>query len=664
MFRSLSDSSEIPRRSGRLVASCPRAAFLVSLLALAGLGGVRAQDEASRQEIDPVPPKFELWQDSDGFLWQLTQQGSLGSGDTAYFQGALALFIKGAPFQAENATRLDGGEGPDDEGARLLLGQARDDLMVTRDVWFDRERAGVRVLDVFENTGSRKATFRIDLKTSYQNPWQDLHGTEGRILGARPGDGMGPRDFGVVIKFSAAEGRHDTLIVTSSERDATRPMISYSSNLREMTLSYDLEIEPGKKAALVHWVVQRNLQAPGDAAEALRPFYQRRQLVAPRVSADEVALVRNFDAQSFPEPGATPFDLEALASLNAVAESIGVVRRNEDVLWISSDNQLTGTVNDQASLRVKTAWGERETGIGDVAAIQGGGGLGKTPRVFLRDGRVWAGEVVATDLTMRIAEGWEVEELRPEELSLLLLRVGGDDGRPPEGTGLFLALRTGDVLAALGGEGRALRLLTPWGEDRVTFADLRELHYATGSVAPRFRLLRGDGSLLTVFLGSDDLEITEAGAAAGESGSTVVVSPVTVAGAWAPGHRVGVAAGDPTEEWFDLEDAVGATGGELPGSAILLSGNNLLSGRLAMESLNLVAGAAVTPIDPAEIASMRRSLDSDSDATPVFEIELSGGETLTGRLRERLFDIESGGKRWRVPAAHFIAFRTARSPEA
>lgn len=668
MLRRISVVSNRQRRPDRFRGNCLRAAFLILLSGFFATAIGHAQDGEKEDTIepipvDPIPRDFELWQDSQGFLWQLGNSGALGSGDTAYFQSALALFVGGTQLASENATRLDGGEGADG-GARIVLGQAQNDLLVTRDVWFDRERAGIRVLDVFENTGSRKTTFRIDLKTAYQNPWQDLHGTEGRILGARPGDGMGPRDFGLVVKFSPAEGRHDTLIVTSSERDAKRPMISFSSNLRELTLSYDLEIEAGKKAALMHWVVQRNLQSASDAVTALRPFYQRRQLVDPQIDEAEVELVRNFETQSFPEPGVTPFDLEGLVSLNKVMETLSAVRRSEDLLWISSDNQLTGTVNEKASLRVKTAWGERETAIAQVAAIQGGGGLGRTPRVFLRDGRVWAGEVVATDLTMKIAEGWEVEELRPEELNLLLLRVAAEDGRPLDGTGLFLALRSGDVVAASGDGEKTLRVLTPWGEDQVGFDAVRELHYATGSVAPRFRLLRDDGSLMTVFLGGDDIEVTEAGAGLGDSSASMVISPVAISGVWKPGQTVGAAESDPAEEWFDIEDALAAAGASFPSQAILLSGNNLLAGTLAMESLNLVAGAAVTPIDPAEIVFLRRSLDSDSDATPVFEIELSGGETLTGRLRERLIEVESGEKRWRVPAAHFLAYRKMETPGA
>lgn len=616
------------------------------------------------QKLNTLPATFELWQDRQGFLWQLSRAGALGSGESSYFQSALAMSVKGTAFAPTEGLRLDGGQ-VGESGGRLLLKQAGEDLVISRDVWFDPERSGVRVLDTFTNPGQRKAVFRVDLKTAYQNPWQDLHGTEGRILGSRPGAGLGPRDFGIVVKFSSAEGRHDTLFVTSSEREAKRPLISYSSNLRELTFTYDLEIEPAQSVSLLHWIVQRNLQRSNDAEDELRPFYQRRRLVAPGVASELAAGVRNFEPQAFPQPGAEPFDLEALVSLNEVLESLGTDRRNEDVLWISGENQLAGTVNPEATLRVATAWGEREISLSRVAALQGGGRSGRTPRVFLRDGRVWSGDVVATGLTMKVAEGWEVEELRPEEMTLLLMRIAEEDGRPPEGGQLFVAFRTGDVVA-VGVEEAAeepLTVLTPWGEADVPLASVSELHYATGAVAPRFRLLQQDGSMWTVFLGQAALTLMERGEGV-DPETPLIVPPVTVAGAWAAGQQVGKAAVDLADEWFDLEDAVAWAGADLPASAILLSGNNLLNGALAMDTLNVVSGGVVTPIVASEVISIRRSADSDSDVAPIFEIELKGGEVLTGRLRERMLLLESAGRPWQVPSKHFIAFQRLLGPNA
>ncbi|MCB1237041.1 MAG: hypothetical protein KDM91_18375 [Verrucomicrobiae bacterium] len=597
--------------------------------------------------VDPIPQTFEAWRDEAGFSWQVNRVGALGSGEIPYFQSAMAVFVNGAPLATTRALRPDGGaESP--EGAHVVLEGTAGELSVMRDVWLDAKRSGVRLLDLFKNTGQRKASFRIDLKSGYQYPWQDLHGTGGNILGANPGEGMGPHDFGVVVKFSQTEGRHDTLFVTSGERDALRPAIAYASNLRELTFTYELEIDPGKTAALLHWVAQRNLRSAPDAAEALRPFYQRRRLLDSRVPENTFAEVRNFDADTFPAPGAEPPRLEALFSLNALLEREGIDRRGEDTIWISEENQLTGEVNAGAKLKVETVFGPREAGIGQVAAILGGGGIGRRPRVFLRDGRVWTGALKAENLTIKIAEGWNVEELQPEEMGLLVLRVGAGDGKPVEGAAAYVETRNGDVWAVKAPENAALKFLSPWGELAVPLGEVRQLSYAT-IAAPKYRLLRSDGSRLTVMLSGDPLGFDPA-----PSGEPFQIAAVDVAGVWNRDEDRLFGNADLDEDWFELADA--AIAGGPPESAVLLRGNNLISGAPAPEPFHLVSGSAVTPLNAAETVAIRQSIVEGEESDPVFEVEMTGGEILTGRIRESMITIESGGKRWPVPVQQFVAF--------
>lgn len=643
--------------------SLPSKGLLCALALLAGSFRIFGQEEgekleaapeepaSSRVAIDSLPSEFEEWRDRAGFSWQLTRQGALKTGNLPYLQSGMAIFMGGGSFTAQSGDRLDGGA-PNEEGARIELRGKIGDIAVTRDVLFDAGRAGVRILDTFTNEGKTQVASRVDYKSSYQYSWQDLHGTEGRILSPKPGAGMGGRDFGVVVKFGPSEGRHDTLFLTSSERDAKRPDIVFSSNLRELTLTYNIEIPPGGSAALLHWVAQRNLQSPSDAEEALRPFYQRRRLIDPVVDVKTIPLVMNFDEPSFPEAGVQPFNLEALASLNSLLEDLTIDRRNEDLLWISPENQLAGEVNRDAQLTVQTAFGERKTGIAQVAAILGGGGLGRQPRIFLRDGRVWSGSFSAEKLTFKIAEGWDVEELTPEKLPLLLMRVDEADGRPPEHTGMFVAARSGDVLAVRSdGAAAGFEVLSPWGGDTVPLSELESLRYTRGA-APKFRLRRGDGSRLTVFLGGG-IKLERA------AGESVTLGPEQIVGAW-KADASGLPLGDEVEdEWFDFED-IGGDRASLPPFAVLLKGNNLLNGKLAMESLHLVSGSAVTALNPAEFQAVRRSFDSGADAAPSFEIELRGGEVLSGRLRERVVLIESNGRVWQVPMQHFVAYRGSR----
>lgn len=621
------------------------------LLALSGQ--VNSQEKPAIEPITlkEIPDKFEVLQDAKSYEWQVNKNGAILSGNTPYFQGALTLFVNGAPFESSKAIRFDGGAATDDGALLALTGKMEaDGIEVMRHVFFDLERSGLRVVDSFTNPSKSPKNVRIDLKSSFQYPWQDLHGSGGQLLGTKPGAGLGPRDFGLVVKFSQADGRNDTLFVTSGERDAVKPVISFASNNRELTLSYNLSIKPGATASILTWAVQRNLRTAGDAETELRPFYTRRRLIRPMVAEPLVKSVINFDAQSFPGEGAEPFDLEALVNLNEATARRGLNRREEDVMWISAENQLAGTLNPEAKLTVSTPFGERKTAIAAVAAIEGGGGIGRKQKVYLRNGEVWAGEVVAENLSMKIDEGWDVDEIKPEELELLLCRISKIDGTPPADTDVFTEFQGGNVIG-ISSKNEAigkLGLLSPWGADEVQLADVARLYYAQGPT-PKFRLERTDGSRLTVFLSGETMNLGELGDA---NWSDLVRL-------WKVGAGENVTVQDDLSDiWLEFDDVVDS--GDLPSPACLLAGNNVLAGVIKNDAVNLVADRSVTPVNPQDVVEIRRSLAAGTDRMPVFEVELQSGDVLTGTLRERMLTIESAGKEWQVPVQHFVGYRNGK----
>lgn len=596
--------------------------------------------------LDSVPQQFELWADRLGFNWQLNQSGALQSGPVTYFQSAMTLSIKGSAFKATKAVRLDGGELDDEKGARVVLFGELGGIKVARDVWFDRQRGGVRYIDTFSNEkGKEPVRLEVQLKTMFRSTWQDLHGSSGKILGGQGSVGLGARDHGVLVKYSRTDGRHDTIFLVTGDGDVKKPRISYSSNHRELNYTYELQIPVGGRVALLHWILQRNLRTPGEVSEALRPFYLRRRLLQPQVGRDIAKVTANFTAEALPEHTEEPYSLESLVALKEATSAYGAQRLWEDVLWITGENQLAGKVNEQAELKIQTAFGVRETAIKEVAAIQGGGGVGRTPRVFLRDGRVLAGNLIAENLTMTSRDGWDME-LKVEDLMFLLTRLREVDGKAPEGAEIFVALRGGDVLAIGGDSDVQVEVLSPWGADRVPLAQIVSLRYTNGSV-PKYRLHRQDGSWMSVFLSGPDLELKPL------PDELVKVRPGEISGIWRSGKPS--LEGDEKadgDDWLDFEDV-----GEresLPTPCCLLVGSNLLHGEISMDVLHLVSGGAVTKINPREIVSMER-LDQ-SEAAPVFNVELSGGNRLKGRLRERSLIVKTSARTWDIPVQHFIGY--------
>lgn len=250
---------------------------------------------------------------------------------------------------------------------------------------------------------------------------------------------------------------------------------------------------------------------------------------------------------------------------------------------------------------------------------------------------------------MTSRDGWDMD-LKVEDLMFLLTRLGEDDGKAPDGASIFVALRSGDVLAvdgkdeSGGGGDVELGILSPWGTDRLPLNEIESLRYTSGSV-PKYRLHRQDGSWMSVFLNDEDLHLK----LGSEEG--VMVQAGKIAGIWRTGKQ-SLEGRSEMDEWLDFED-IGERS-SLPTPCCLLVGSNLMHGEILMDALHLVSGGAVTKINPREIVAMER-LD-DLEAVPVFNLELSGGNRLKGKLRERSLIVKTPSRSWDIPVQHFIAY--------
>ncbi len=611
-----------------------------------------AQQEGTQPKavsFENVPEKFTQRHDKLGFLWQADNFGALTSGETQYLPSGMKLSVSGVPFQPQSATLKDGtaSNGVVD----LDLIEKRKGVTIERSLWFDLERGGVRIIDRVTNTGKAKVTLRAEFKTTYPFSWQNLHGMDGKFLKVDPVPILGERDFGVLVRFSQTEGRHDTLFLTSSEKDSLRPVMSASSNNRELVFFYDLALGGGESRSLVHWILQRNLSGPIDVKESLAPFYQGRRLIDSRVPSNLVGSVANFDRAAFPKDGGTPLRLDSLISLNEFIDKIGVHRRDEDILHISANNQLVGKVDPRAEIKVNSDFGrEMSVSIRKIAAIQGGGGVGRVPRIFLRDGRVLSGDFEASNLSLKVGDEWTVGSLRPNELNVLLCSLSLEDGVPPPGTGGFLELRSGSVLAVSTKNPSLVSLVTPWRALQLPINKIDELGYVTRP-SPRFRLVTPEGSRLTVFVPTETLPLTQA------SGKILDIPAALISRIWKEGRTSTTTVAE-DDYWLDFSEVPEDI---RPDNGFLLSGNNILNGTLEGDEIRMIDGASVVRVAVAEIESIQRTVDKGTASHPVFEIELKNGDTLTGELRAPVLKIKEGENLWKIPVAHLIAFHSKKS---
>lgn len=586
-----------------------------------------------------IPAKFEQYQDRKGFLWQTNNEGSLTSGETQYLPSGMKLFVDGKAFAPGTAKLTNDA---DQALLDLTLSEKSEGTTIDRQYWFDLKRGGVRVIDTIKNTG-KSNNLKVELKTAFQFPWQNLVGTSGSILSGTSEVEISPRDIGVTAKFSVADGRQDTIVVFRGENSALTPNVSASSNSRELVMTYNLPIPPGESRSLVHWILRRNIGKLDEIEREVSAFYDRKQFSQPRVSEAVAKTVANFPASAFPADSGPPRDLNRLVALNELLSKTEIERSNQDILWISPTNQLRGSVSPKTVVTLDTA----AIPIAKIAAIEGGGGKGKQPRVFFRDGTVGVGALEINDFALKIGDKWAVENLDTAEINLLLMRFDPSDGVVPEKTVSFVELRSGQVFAVTGVK-PAIPLVSVWGRRTVPLEDLYELQYLS-IPRPEYRMIHRDGSSLSVLPARGDLEISTAG------GSPATVDPRSIQRIWRNGLTP-----SPSElfepRWLEMTDV---PKGLMPAGGFLLQGNNLYAGSFAESgSITLTDGNSALDVAPSQIVSMRKLEPSLRSSLPQFEVELADGNLIKGGLSQATLRIGSEKESWQVPVRHIIAYRT------
>lgn len=627
--------------------------FLVVTTTILLVISSRGQESAEGKSIkvSEIPERFFQVQDSLGYFWQAFGNGALLSGEAQYLQSGLNLLINGEPFAPKEAlVREPGGAG---DRIDLKLSGSRDSFSVSRDLWFDTQRSGVRILDTFKNTSGAALTLSISLRTTYPFAWQSLHGTGGALLSNDPLLALGAGDSSLEVHFSPLEGRYDTLLLLGNEKSQERPELKTSSNLRELTLTYTLAIPAGETRSLLHWILQRNLPDVTKDVAALLPFLQRDQLVDPGVETALAKTIVNFSPTAFPGDVAVPGQLKNLIALNLLTDQIGLHRRAEDILWISRANQLSGKISREGDLTIETAYvGVQKVPLARIAAIQGGSSSGRGDLIYLRDGRVFAGTIQEGNIRWKAGSGSGPElpeELPLKTLHLLFFATESGDGTPPPKTTHFLQLINGSVLAIAPATGESVAWLTGWGAEVWPWSDLAEA-LRVNRPGPILRLRHRNGSEIAAFSQESNLNLTKT------DGGKLEVPGTMVDRVWNSGSFV-LSITDREEELLEFAEVPAGRG---PAQGFLLRDNQFLEGSFLEPTLSLHAEGGHLTLNTGDIAEMNRSIEPGKESEVI--VVLSNGEKVSGRIEENYLKIKRSQNEIEIPVGQFCGYRRPIQP--
>lgn len=436
-----------------------------------------------------VSANFNHKTDGLGFRWDISPQGMVNDGSNDCFDGGLYLRINGNNFNANKPMMTA-------DGSEYVLSAQMSGINVTRRVFVDLKRGGARYIEVLENPGQQKVRLNVEIRTVLgSNCQQTLTSTGAPFAGA-----LGRKDIGLVSLSSSS--RPCVLFLLADANSKHVPSVSVDGN-RTYTVTYDVEIKPGKTASVVHWVAQRppGSITPANAADQFGPFYKK-GLVKPEIPRDLKRSVLNFRSGSalgdFAEAAPT---LQAVLSL---AEELAIERGESDVLVLREEASLKGSVQCPG-LEIEGPHGALRIDFGDVVLLQGGAGLGRTARLYMRNGEILTGNVRTDKISMTTDAGFEID-LAPETIDLLFTRATPADGRPSPGTIALIQTHYGDRLAVLGNGPAQLDAVTAWGPLTVGLDEVRRLLYVR-EPQPSHELLLADNSRLRVILRSGHLAL-------------------------------------------------------------------------------------------------------------------------------------------------------------
>lgn len=621
----------------------------LGLILVAGWVSISDGQDTAAKKIVEIPDRLFQVQDDAGFFWQLTGNGALNSGETQYLQSGMNLLVDNVVFAPGEALVRSPKEGTSKIDA--VFTETREGLTISRDVWLDTKRSGVRFFDSIKNTGANPVDVVVVLRTTYPFGWQSLHDDAGNLLSSDPVLRLEPDDAGLTVHFSPSEGRHDTLFLTGTDAEGVKPELGASTNSRELTLQYDLSLKAGETASVYHWVMQRNLPSPVDAAEVFTRFSQRNQLIEPGISNLQVVSVENFPRSAFPDETAAPSRLRELLALNELMDRIGWHRRRDDTHWSGQTNQISGALSRKGSLTIAgNEFGERTVPLDQVAAIRGNVGGGTKPFLYLRNGEALTGELAEATLDWKVGD--KTTALGLDDIQLLLLGTEVSDGTPPANATHFVKFKSGVVLAVDGEGSTPLDYHASWGAGQMKLTDLIEMGYSS-QPHPGFVLQTTGGSVFNAFLSG------ESGSFKGVDGNAVEFPMVSLDAVWKAG-ATGMQIASQSDQWLDFSEIPTAVA---PPGGFLFSGNTILAGSFPDEVLAFRDGGAELSIATANIVSLTR-LGMAVGSDPLkFEIVLKSGDRVSGSPSSSLVGVDVDGKRIAMPVAYLQSYRSIPGEE-
>jgi hypothetical protein len=561
-----------------------------------------------QQQGRMVQATFADRTDSQGFRWDINQNGQIGSGTNYSFSQALSLSVNNQSFNipSNQATMAAGGD-------EYVLNGKIQNLDVTRRIKIDLKGAIVQYVEVFRNPTPSPIITNVKLTTQLnQGPLQTMTTDSGAPFSSV----LGPKDEGLIGLAHPGQGQISVLLYLAEAKSRVKPTIQNQSNYR-IDINYAITVPAGKTVAIMHGMAQRNLNSvpdPKTAADLFKPFRSRSWM---RNLPEDIQ--RSLLNVSGSQMGGGSDDVSVLS-----VKALDVETGPADVMAVGDRTRLHGTAAC-GKLSVKTRFGAYTAPFDKVAAIVGDQCSCGGSRVFLRDGQILAGPLELTDLRFTMDTGSELH-LSAENLDRLVLHQTERDGQPADDVFALLETASGDRLALTGNQNSPLAATTPWGELNVPLNEILSVSADPEQLGYWLRLK--DGSRLFSFLSSPTLSIQTQIFGVQKFNVRQIRSLVAA----------------------HINDSEAKKQGEISMPHLLLAGENVFVGRVDRKDIHFLLAGQKVPVSSNQLRVMRNLSDKGetNGLAPTFEAELWDSGKVRGTLEELVLPIRSADRVYSV----------------
>lgn len=560
-----------------------------------------------------VPANMQPLQDDKGDQWSINNYGFLQNTGSSFFNNILMLHVGGQQFYNYQPLMTPDGKEFVLPGQQPMMG-----LQVTRRVRLLEKEGIMRYVDLFHNPGSSPITASIEYRNNFSNPLKTVVTDRGT---ATPGS-LSRNETGLLIS-SRQQGQKSVVFTLCGPQSGVKPAFLKRSQY-EWNFNYSVTVPPGQTAGLCYAVglVTPFNEADRSALErAFKPLAPGRLLKT--VRREDLPVLANFSQ------GMTAGPAGFLAA--AGVDALEVERGRSDVLAIGAKTRLVGTASC-GRLEIETPYGSTEIPFERVAAVVGEARQSAHgSRVFLRDGQVLSGRVTAEEFRFALPSGASIDLDMPS-LDRLVRSATPEENRWDPGTAALLVTFAGDQIAVAESPGAELGCTTPWGPLSFTLADILWLGPGEeGAVGHQIEFR--DGSRFFGFLAGGPVRLETRLFGSRE---------------FSPAQLRAVVTSDAVTRSRENAEAA-----PLDQPHLVLAGGQRLLGQVEAPSLSILTPAKAIALPPQSIRTLRNISDEAEEGerheTPPFQVDLWGGSTLVGQLKEAVVPVRVRQSLWRVP---------------